>query len=150
MRRPFTRTWPAATSAAASARVRTTRACHSHLSMRWRSKPSVRLLGAGLKLFLKRCEFGERRVRIGLAAGPALAPPLDVFRAQRRLTLRTNRLSAAAIGPRRLAGIPFPGSRSFRTRGMALGPIRMTLALAPLDRVGRALPGGRQRRVLRD
>ena len=34
---PFTRTWPDPASAAAAERVRTTRACHSHLSMRWRS-----------------------------------------------------------------------------------------------------------------
>jgi hypothetical protein len=28
--------WPASTIEAAEVRVRTTRACHSHLSMRWR------------------------------------------------------------------------------------------------------------------
>ena len=37
MRLPLSRTWPASTSAAASLRVRTTRACQSHLSMRCRS-----------------------------------------------------------------------------------------------------------------
>jgi len=39
MRAPLMRTRPESESAAAAERVRTTRACHSHLSMRWRSKP---------------------------------------------------------------------------------------------------------------
>src|SRR6185437_6936695 len=37
-RTPLMRTWPASTSAAALVRAFTTRACHSHLSRRWRSK----------------------------------------------------------------------------------------------------------------
>src|SRR5258708_28714468 len=35
------RTWPASTSAAALVRAFTTRACHNHLSRRWRSKQCV-------------------------------------------------------------------------------------------------------------
>jgi len=38
---PLIRTWPPAASAAAAERVRTTRACQSHLSMRWRSRGST-------------------------------------------------------------------------------------------------------------
>src|SRR5713226_9781160 len=38
-RTPLMRTWPASTSAAALVRAFTTRACHNHLSRRWRSKP---------------------------------------------------------------------------------------------------------------
>src|SRR5580692_1152887 len=37
-RTPLMRTWPASTSAAALVRAFTTRACHNHLSRRWRSK----------------------------------------------------------------------------------------------------------------
>src|ERR1700761_2850594 len=36
-RTPLMRTWPEATSSAALERAFTTRACHSHLSRRWRS-----------------------------------------------------------------------------------------------------------------
>jgi len=36
-RAPLTRTWPDSTSSAAEVRAFTTRACHSHLSMRCRS-----------------------------------------------------------------------------------------------------------------
>ena len=51
----------------------------------------ARLLGARLELLLERRELGERRIRIGrpVAAVPALAAPLDVFRAQIRIALRT-------------------------------------------------------------
>src|SRR5262249_56349923 len=108
--RPLIRTWPAAASAAASERVRTTRACQSHLSMRWRSKrqrPSPRLLVARLELFLKRREFREWRIRVGFAAVPVAPPALDVFRAQRRIAIRTagGRRSAPAIASRRPFGI---------------------------------------------
>ena len=34
---PLIRTWPDSTSSAAEVRAFTTRACHSHLSIRWRS-----------------------------------------------------------------------------------------------------------------
>src|SRR5262249_12511833 len=47
-RLPFTRTKPAAARAAAAGRVRTIRACHSHLSIRWRSSSWVQVLKTGL------------------------------------------------------------------------------------------------------
>src|SRR5262249_1189283 len=48
MRLPFNRTKPAAVRAAAAGRVRTIRACHSHLSIRWRSSSWVQVLKTGL------------------------------------------------------------------------------------------------------
>jgi len=45
-RSPLRRTWPDAASAAAAVRVRTSRACQSHLSMRWRSNVSRPLLSS--------------------------------------------------------------------------------------------------------
>src|SRR5215471_18752078 len=93
IRRPLTRTCPDPASAAAAERVRTTRACHSHLSMRCRSKGIglVWLLAVRLELLLEGGELGERRIRIGLAVAtvPPLATTLDVFRAQRGIALGT-------------------------------------------------------------
>src|SRR5262249_11567936 len=85
MRAPLTRTWPEPASSAAAERVRTTRACHSHLSMRWRSMrlalahvligepvstfpehALTPLLGIRLQLLLEGRELGEWRVRIRL------------------------------------------------------------------------------------
>src|SRR5262245_52352632 len=62
-RTPLTRTWPDSTSSAAEVRAFTTRACHSHLSRRWRSVV-VRLLLATGELLFQRGEFCKRRVRI--------------------------------------------------------------------------------------
>src|SRR3954451_19026309 len=98
MRSLLRRTLPAVTSAAAAVRVRTTRACHSHLSMRWRSiisrahdlvrKPVPTFRDHAryrslfrLELFLQRGQLGERRVRIGLAAPFLRIDPLARFAA---------------------------------------------------------------------
>ena len=73
-RRPLIRTCPEAASAAAAGRVRTIRACQSHLSIRWRSKPgtgSARLL-VRLELLFQHRELGERGIRIGLAIAAAI------------------------------------------------------------------------------
>src|SRR3954465_12917698 len=63
------RTWPASTSIAALVRALTPRACHSHLSSRWRSKhhqiQSALILAIGGELFLERRQFGKRRIGIG-------------------------------------------------------------------------------------
>src|SRR4051812_8042496 len=64
-RAPLTRTWPDSTSSAAEVRAFTTRACHSHLSMRCRSVVGS-LLTPG-QLLLQRSEFCEGRVRIDRA-----------------------------------------------------------------------------------
>src|SRR4051812_18831879 len=61
-RAPLTRTWPDSTSSAAEVRAFTTRACHSHLSMRCRSVVGS-LLATG-QLLLQRGELGEGRVGI--------------------------------------------------------------------------------------
>ena len=61
-------------SAAAAVRVRTMRACQSHLSMRWRcgssggalARRSMALFGAVLELLLERGELGEGRIGIRL------------------------------------------------------------------------------------
>src|ERR1019366_4202922 len=74
-RTPLTRTWPASTRAAAELRAFTTRACHNHLSRRWRSKRHHReeglVLGVGGELFLQRRQFGEGRIGIDRAVALA-------------------------------------------------------------------------------
>jgi hypothetical protein len=83
-RSPFTRTSPDVTSAAAALRVRTTRACHSHLSIRWRSNHSsglAPLLGIRFELRFQRGEFGERRIRIRHLFPPFLRVLLGEIRA---------------------------------------------------------------------
>src|SRR3954464_4865291 len=78
-RSPLMRTWPDSTSSAAEVRAFTTRACHSHLSMRCRSVVGS-LLATG-QLLLQRGELGEGRVGINrtipLARGgaPSAGPP---------------------------------------------------------------------------
>jgi len=49
------------------------------------------LLGVRLELLLQRRKLGERgiRIRFAIAAVPALAPPFDVFRPQRWVTVWT-------------------------------------------------------------
>src|SRR5262245_26795532 len=133
-RRPLIRTWPAAASAAAFERVRTTRACQSHLSIRWRSKrqgPSPRLFVARLELFLKRCELREWRIRVGFAAVPVAPAALDVFRAQRRIAIRTvgGRRSAAAIASRRSFHVDLRATPAFCARRTALVPIPVPVTL---------------------
>src|SRR6202000_2540800 len=72
------RTWPASTKAAALVRAFTTRACHNHLSRRWRSNrhPHKRVetknraglfLAAGGELLLERGQFRKWRIRIDRA-----------------------------------------------------------------------------------
>src|SRR5262245_38926659 len=126
IRWPLTRTWPEAASTAAAERVRTTRACHSHLSMRWRSKlqvprrgRSTRLLGVRFELLLERGKLGEGRVRIGRPVAPALALALDVFGAQLGVALGTI-AARRTVAPRRA----IPARRP-------VGALRMLGALAP-------------------
>src|SRR3984885_9709125 len=102
------RTWPASTSAAALVRAFTRRACHSHLSRRWRStqhlgvflmrtgthfarKRYLRVLAAAGQLFPERRELGERR--IGIDRTITLARP----RTRRILPMRRTAFPAASI-----------------------------------------------------
>src|SRR6185312_3735048 len=90
IRTELTRTSPAPASAAAAERVRTTRACHSHLSMRWRSIPmdtcpSDSSVLVTLQLLLQGQQLGKRRIRIrllvaaaGLIGAPAARRPVVV------------------------------------------------------------------------
>src|SRR6185437_10291940 len=72
---PLMRTCPASTRAAALVRAFTTRACHNHLSRRWRSKsphPDNEFRGHPIQLFLpsagelllQRRQLRKRRIRI--------------------------------------------------------------------------------------
>ena len=127
MRWPLTRTCPEAASTAAADRVRTTRACHNHLSMRWRSKlhvPSARLLGVRLELLLEGRELGERRIGIGRLVAPALAFALDVFRAQIRIAVGTI-TARRAIATRRAV-----------TAGRTVGPGSAVGTIASLAAIG--------------
>src|SRR6516225_5552779 len=73
-RTPLMRTWPASTSAAALERAFTTRACHSHLSRRWRSNAfpldafssnaSGLILAVGGELLFQRRELCKGRIGI--------------------------------------------------------------------------------------
>src|ERR1700744_1134040 len=63
------RTWTASTRAAALLRAFTTRACHNHLSRRWRSKQHqdrnyLTLILAGGELLLERRQFGKWRIGV--------------------------------------------------------------------------------------
>jgi hypothetical protein len=119
----------------------------------------MRLLGIRLELLLERGELRERRIRIGLAvaAVPALASPLDVFRAQIRIALRTvaPRGAVGTIAARgAAAAIPtilpvgallLIGSRRARAIG-TLAPIGMALMAAVLRAlIGRGGGFGRSR-----
>src|SRR5580692_11509595 len=97
MRWPFTRTWPDAASAAAAERVRTTRACQSHLSMRWRSNVLAPLLGVGLELLFERRQLGKGRIRIRclVATVAVFTAALEVFGTQLGIALG----AIAAFGP---------------------------------------------------
>src|SRR6266550_329522 len=85
-RTPLMRTWPASTSAAALVRAFTTRACHNHLSRRWRSTPhqssslfervfytrtgtrslenALAILAVGGELLFQRRQFGKGRIGV--------------------------------------------------------------------------------------
>ena len=129
---PLTRTWPASTNAAAWVRALTTRACHNHLSRRWRSKTPkvttkpghtkigdptrgihriVRAAGSVLaagKLLFERGQFRKRRIRI-----------------YRTLTLARRR--AAGVGAVRRSGI-----RTSLAAALA-GALKPTLVLIPVS-----------------
>src|SRR4051812_23003795 len=130
MRSLLRRTLPAVTSAAAAVRVRTTRACHSHLSMRWRA--IYRSLFR-LELFLQRGELGERRVRIGLAAPFLRIDPLARFATVAILEI------APALAARTVAALPVravaAAALTLLRTGFAVGP----LALGSIPSVAGAL-----------
>src|SRR4051812_13176682 len=92
-RSPLTRTWPDPTSSAAEVRAFTTRACHSHLSMRCRSV--VGLLLAPRQLLFQRGELREGRVRIDRTIALARVGARSV-RPQRRTALAVAALVAVA------------------------------------------------------
>src|SRR3954469_21010349 len=93
-RAPLTRTWPDSTSSAAEVRAFTTRACHSHLSMRCRSVV-VGLLLAPRQLLFQRGELREGRVRIDRTIALARVGARSV-RPQRRTALAVAALVAVA------------------------------------------------------
>src|SRR4051794_32636713 len=129
MRSLLRRTLPALTSAAAAVRVRTTRACHSHLSMRWRSVSS-----AFLQLLLQRGEFGEGRIRIGLPAPLLGVDPLARFTAVAILEV------AAALAARAVTALAAVAVGTLAATTLALLRTRFPLwtialrAVAPLAR----------------
>src|SRR5262249_19062834 len=100
-----------------------------------------------LEVLLERGRLGERGVRVGpgIAAVPALAATLDVFRAQRRIAIRTiaARRPLGALAARR----PLPAaprllrSRRARSALMTPGAIPPPLPLTPFRAVGPAAGG---------
>src|SRR5260370_18848257 len=113
-------------------------------------RPSARFFVARLELFLEHGELREWRIRVGFAAVPVTPAALDVFRAQRRIAIRTvvGPCSAAAIAPRRPLHIALPATLSFRPRRTTLGPVLLSVTLRPASAVelGIAEPLGRRRR----
>lgn len=111
--------------------MRTTRACHSHLSMRWRPslkrRAALTPLLAGLELFFQRGQFGERRIRIGLSAAPVLwIDPLARLTAIAVLEIApafTARAAILAIAIRALAAAAL-------TRGRTPFPLGLVTAFA--------------------
>src|SRR5262249_46918620 len=107
-------------------------------------RPSARLLGVRLELLLERGKLGERgiRIRVAIAAVPALASTLDVFRAQGWIAIRTiaaGRPLGALAALRALPTAPrLLRSRRARAARMTLGTIRPLLSLTPLRAVGTA------------
>jgi hypothetical protein len=109
--------------------------------MRWRSKPwsnsSARLLRIRLELLFERRKLGEGRIRIGLAAVPAVSASLNIFRTQRRIAVRTVP-ARATLGP--LATLPAIATlRTIERSGGAAtrATVWAGFALRPLDAVGR-------------
>src|SRR5258706_1004121 len=112
------RTWPASTSIAALVRALTTRACHSHLSRRWRSKHhqildpeksgrttiSALILAVGGELLLERRQLGKGRIRID------------------RPVAFARRRGAGGILPVRRAAIGASLTAAFRPTKLALVP----------------------------
>src|SRR5712692_9672209 len=97
-------------------------------------RASAWFLAARLQLLLERRQLGERRIRIGffVATVPALASPLDVFRAQGRIAIR---LIAAwspvgAVATRR-AGASLRAARTIRARRL-ISTIRALLTLGAI------------------
>src|SRR5215813_12154183 len=139
---PLRRTCPDPASAAAAARVRTTRACHSHLSMRWRSNcegGSSPLLGVRLELGLQGRKLGERRIRVRLAvATVAAVATLDVLCAQLGIAVRPI-AAVGAIAARLAALIAVLALRAFATPFAARRPIG---AIRPIRPVAAARPIG--------
>src|SRR5262249_32673098 len=97
------------------------------------SRASARLLGVRLELLLQRRELGERRIRVGLAvaAVPAVAAPLDIFRAQRGIAIRpvAARASIGTFAPRRSLA-------AWRTIALFAAPVtRRTIRARPALRL---------------
>jgi len=134
-RLPLSRTCPDTAKAAASLRVRTMRACHSHLSIRWRSgaedgKASVWLLL--LELLLQRGKLGEWRIRVRLLVAPVGAMGTGVILralgATRAFVAATARRTRSAV--RALAAV--------RARVLLL--VHALTALVPVAAVLAGLP----------
>src|SRR3977135_1361699 len=118
-RTPLMRTWPASTSAAALGRAFTTRACHNHLSRRWRSKQHQFEQWIGILLFLlillTRFVYANRYPpRIASGAGFRLKR-LAVLAVGGELLLESSQLGKRRIGvdrtlalARRCAGSELP------------------------------------------
>src|SRR5262249_27029786 len=115
------------------------------------ARRSARLLVARLELFFERGELGEWRIGVGLPALGALGSTLDIFRAQRRIAIRTiaARRPARAIAARGALAIPLRVLCSFWARRAPLGTIRLPLALGPCGAMGANLPALRRCRRCR-
>jgi len=122
------------------------------------------LLGVRLELLLQRRKLGERgiRIRFAIAAVPALAPPFDVFRPQRWVTVWTvttwrrptaATLPAFLLWAARALGTHTTVGTLIRTRLAlrALGAGRagaMPAAVTALVGCGPGVSGRRRRRAL--
>lgn len=125
------------------------------------------LLGVRLELLLQRRKLGERgiRIRFAIAAVPALAPPFDVFRPQRWVTVWTvttwRRPTAAtlpafllwaarALGTHTTVGTLIRTRLALRALGsLGVGRARaMPAAVTALVGCGPGVSGRRRRRAL--
>src|SRR5260370_4193545 len=106
-----------------------------------------RLLGVRLELLFQRRELGKRRIRIGflVATVPAVAAPLDVLRAQRRIAIRTIAArrpvgAVATVLAALLVIAALWATRPLRTLGAPLvGTIRALMTLRALAAIGARL-----------
>src|SRR3977135_3316705 len=137
-RTPLMRTWPASTSAAALVRAFTTRACHNHLSRRWRSKQHQFEQWIGILLFLlTRFLYANRYPpRIASGAGFRLKR-LAVLAVGGELLLESSQFGKRRIGvdrtlalARRGAGSELPGARP-ADWGFVSSPFFASALLAP-------------------
>src|SRR5262249_12629606 len=169
-RAPLRRTWPASMRAAALLRALTTRACHNHLSRRWRSTGALvpvdvtrSVLAVGGELFLQCRELGEGRIGVDRAVAITLTGRGRLLAQRRPVTLVAGCLVAAVVAPTALtiasiAIVAAVAAELFAAPFVIALPALALLvlaieALAPamalLDSLGRGPPRPRHRRAFR-